>query len=135
MAEAQSPPRGATPSTIPMKRPLEDDHTPTVSSPLNPDAPARGSRGPTREQREKKESLKKREAAGISKKPTPEATTTTKKSKGASGRPVALSPIRYHHPLPKEPFHYFSKDPLFASREPEPLLASDGTELKRPVDQ
>ncbi|KFY21362.1 hypothetical protein V493_07476 [Pseudogymnoascus sp. VKM F-4281 (FW-2241)] len=56
------------PSSIPQKRVLEDDHLPTVSSPLNPDfskvpkdeAPAAKERAA----RAKKESFKKREAKG-----------------------------------------------------------------------
>ena len=134
MAEPpQISPRGTTPSSIPQKRTLEDHHTPTISSPLNPDAPSRASRAPGREQREKKESLKKREAAGVGKKSTTEG--TSKKSKNPKDRPVALSPIRYHHPLPKETFHYLNKDPTFASREFGPLFAPDGSELKKPIDQ
>ena len=73
MAETSPSRRSSTPSSlIPQKRPLgpsDDDppHAPAVSSPLNPDfaaARARKAAPPAREQREKKESLKKREAKG-----------------------------------------------------------------------
>ncbi|KAI9671317.1 MAG: hypothetical protein M1831_004226 [Alyxoria varia] len=135
MVDVQPPSRSGTPSSIPLKRSLEEDHTPTVSSPLNPDAPARGVRGNAREQREKKDSLKKREAAGIGKKTASESSpSSNKKRKTGEKKPIALSPIRYNHPLPKDAYHYTDKDPLMASHEPEPFFAPGGVELKRPLD-
>jgi len=131
-----SPSRGGTPSLIPMKRPLEDDHTPNVSSPLNPDAAPRAKQKvvPGREQREKKDSLKKREAVGDTRGHTPDQ--ANKKRKGAVSEPGGVpSPIRYNHALPRDLFHYANKEPIFASHEPEPIFAPQGTELKKPVDQ
>ena len=61
MSEGVPLPQASPPATIPLKRAHEDEHAPSVSSPLNPNA---GARGPQREQRTKKETLKKREATG-----------------------------------------------------------------------
>ncbi|KAH0565171.1 hypothetical protein GP486_001435 [Trichoglossum hirsutum] len=80
MADHQSPklesnppsPHPAMGSSVPQKRAYEDEHIPAVSSPLNPDVTSsRQSRikekAPIhREQREKKESLKKRESKASS---------------------------------------------------------------------
>ncbi|KFY39231.1 hypothetical protein V495_06069 [Pseudogymnoascus sp. VKM F-4514 (FW-929)] len=86
------------PSSIPQKRVLEDDHLPTVSSPLNPDfnkapkdeAPAAKERAA----RAKKESFKKREAKGpaaLEVKASPEPTGPTKQRKTSD----VLAPLRY----------------------------------------
>jgi COMPASS component BRE2 len=86
------------PSSIPQKRVLEDDHLPTVSSPLNPDfnkapkdeAPAAKERAA----RAKKESFKKREAKGPAApevKASPEPTGPTKQRKTSD----VLAPLRY----------------------------------------
>lgn len=141
MAEEQQPAsRGNTPSLmIPAKRALEDEHTPTVSSPLNPDAKARPTppKPAAREQREKKDSLKKREslAGGSAKR---DATPNVKpKGKGktatfaAAGQP---SPIRYNHALPREPWAYVNKDAVLLSNEHHATRAPDGSQLMRPAE-
>ncbi|KAI9721066.1 MAG: hypothetical protein M1812_002547 [Candelaria pacifica] len=111
MAELSSPRRSATPS-VPQKRALEDEHVPAVPSPLNPDVSATRSRAgreraPAREQREKKESLKKRESKGPSaggnngRGGTPDSTSSKRKAKGGSAAATTLSPLRYNLPPPK----------------------------------
>ncbi|KAL8934644.1 MAG: hypothetical protein Q9211_005126, partial [Gyalolechia sp. 1 TL-2023] len=97
--EASPRPRSATPSTIPQKRPLnleDEQHVPAVSSPLNPDAASlRARKAPAREQREKKESLKKREAKGVdsARSATPDTQTSTKKSKKVEKPPDVIRPL------------------------------------------
>lgn len=106
---------------------------PAVPSPLNPDAaapartrPARAP-APAREQREKKDSLKKRESTAGTRGSTPDV-----KRKG----PAAPSPMRYSIPEPRLSDYEPVKDPVFVSHEPTPFLAPDGSiELKKPVDQ
>lgn len=136
MVDVQQTPRGGTP-LIPAKRALEDDHTPSVSSPLNPDAAprARPGRPPAREQREKKDSLKKRESVGAVRGATPETQNKKQKRKNSVDSVVAPSPVRYNHALPREAFHYSIRDTTFASREPEAFIAPNGVELKKPIDQ
>jgi COMPASS component BRE2 len=132
MAESQATSRSNTPgAALPMKRTLEEDHAPAISSPLNPnpDAAARARpRAPPREQREKRETLKKREASTNTRASTPNP--RTKKD-----RPSADSPMRYSIPEPKPADYDAPKDGILLSREPLPLLAPDGqTELKKPQD-
>ncbi|KAL9085132.1 MAG: hypothetical protein Q9159_004858 [Coniocarpon cinnabarinum] len=133
MADAQSPqPQDSPPSTIPLKRPHEDEHAPSISSPLNPNAAARV---PQREQRTKKESLKKRESAA----PSP----TTGKAPSKSGKKTKAeaedtevptpSPIRYNH-APTQSWQYVNKPLPWLSREPEPVYAPNGAEMKKPLD-
>ena len=80
---------------------------PAVSSPLNPDfATSRAKKPPApREQREKKESLKKREAKGVenARGGTPDSQGASRKAKkgtDASGDNSILSLIRYKLPAP-----------------------------------
>ncbi|OAL48999.1 Ash2-trithorax family protein [Pyrenochaeta sp. DS3sAY3a] len=133
MAETQpSNSRSNTPTlAAPMRRPLEEDHAPAVSSPLNPnpDAAARARpRAAPREQREKRETLKKREASGNTRQSTP--TTKPKKE-----RPSADSPMRYSIAEPKPSDYEPPKDSILLSHEPNPILvADDQVELKRPLD-
>lgn len=115
-----------------MKRSLEDDHTPSISSPLNPNAPPPVSQPKARQQREKKESLKKRESTGNIR-ATPEA--GSKKRKLEDERPGEPSPVRYNHELPKETFKYMVRNLPMVSREPDALFTSDGVELKKSIDQ
>ena len=100
--------RSATPSAIPQKRPLgleDEQHAPAVSSPLNPDFAASRARRPAapREQREKKESLKKREAKGVDglRSGTPDSQGHGRKTKKAAESSGALSPMRYSIAAPK----------------------------------
>ncbi|KAF2817059.1 uncharacterized protein BDZ99DRAFT_492962 [Mytilinidion resinicola] len=133
MAE-QPQSRGSTPGAVPpLRRPLEDDHhAPAVSSPLNPnpDAAARSrpARPPPREQREKRETLKKREASASARGSTP----NPKSKKNGESTP---SPMRYSVPEPKVSDYEVPKDGIFASHEPNPILTPDEqTELKKAVD-
>lgn len=96
----------STPAIAP-KRPFgfeDEPHVPAVSSPLNPDfANTRTRKAPVREQREKKESLKKREAKGGegTRNGTPDTQSHGKKSKRPTHRSTVLSPIRYKLAPPK----------------------------------
>ena len=137
MAEPQPSSRSNTPTLAPpLRRPLEEDHVPAVSSPLNPNPSSDAAARPRprvppreREQREKRETLKKREASG-----TTRATTPNPKSKKEK-RPSADSPMRYSIPEPKAPDYNPPKDGVFLSHEPNPLYAPDGvTELRKPQD-
>ncbi|KAI9681539.1 MAG: hypothetical protein M1817_002824 [Caeruleum heppii] len=99
-------------TTLPKKRPLEEDHAPSVPSPLNPDTPSTttkakpsNSKAPIhREPREKKETLKKREAKGTTPSaPTDNARATPEKLTNSHGpskqakatQPTAMAPLRY----------------------------------------
>ncbi len=111
-------PRSSTPS-VASKRPfgLEDEqHVPAVSSPLNPDfANSRTRKAPVREQREKKESLKKREAKGVDgpRTGTPDAQSHAKKSKKPAQSSTTLSPIRYKLAAPKSTDFDPPRAPIF----------------------
>ncbi|KAI9740457.1 MAG: hypothetical protein M1834_005037 [Cirrosporium novae-zelandiae] len=117
MSEALAAGGGTTPSNIiPQKRLADDVNDPTkpsVSSPLNPDfnsSTSRAKRAPAREQREKKDSLKKRESkstpsAESARGDTPEKSSGggrkgSKKGVAQAGQQV-LSPLRYKLPPPK----------------------------------
>ncbi|KAF2475161.1 Ash2-trithorax family protein [Lindgomyces ingoldianus] len=132
MASPQPHSRSNTPSIAPpMRRPLEEDHAPAVSSPLNPnpDPSARARpKAPQREQREKRETLKKREASAHTRGSTPNP-------KNKQDPASAPSPMRYSIPEPKYADYDPPKDGLFASHEPLPIFAPDGiTELRKPID-
>ncbi|KAH7132628.1 hypothetical protein B0J11DRAFT_522159 [Dendryphion nanum] len=133
MAESQTQSRANTPSIAPpLRHPLEETHAPAVSSPLNPkpDAAPRPRRPPPREQREKRETLKKREASANTRGNTPNPSKSSKKETQSSH-----SPMRYNVPEPKPSDYDPPKDGIFASHEPIPIFAPDGqTEVKRPVD-
>jgi COMPASS component BRE2 len=148
MSEGQSP-SGTSPSLPPTLTPLrrpEDDHAPSISSPLNPDA-ARGrlpipAKAPiVREQREKKDSLKKRESYATTRGATPDikqsardATIKAITATGASGE--ITIPMRYSLHAPELAHYNAPRNPGFASHEPNPLFAPDGkTELRKPVEQ
>ncbi|KAF3010000.1 hypothetical protein E8E13_011387 [Curvularia kusanoi] len=137
MAEPQPPSRSNTPTLAPpMRRPLEEDHIPAISSPLNPnpssDAATRSRPGVPpreRERREKRETLKKREASGNTRANTPNP--KSKKEK----RPAADSPMRYSIPEPRAADYNPPRDGVFLSHEPNPLYTPDGvTELRKPQD-
>lgn len=146
MAEPQPPPppsRSNTPTLAPpMRRPLEEDHVPAISSPLNPnpssDAATRSRAGippRERERREKRDTLKKREASGAggtrANTPNPNPNPKAKKEK----RPAADSPMRYSIPEPRAADYNPPRDGVFLPHEPTPLYAPDGvTELRKPQD-
>ena len=74
----------------------DHNHLPAVSSPLNPDAFAQKAKKPPA--REKKETLKKREAKGSesTRSQTPHATGPSKKTKKEAAAPNVFSPPRYY---------------------------------------
>ncbi|KAH8724103.1 hypothetical protein GQ44DRAFT_709158 [Phaeosphaeriaceae sp. PMI808] len=136
MAESQATSRSNTPALAPpLRRPLEEDHAPAVSSPLNPNPdPATRSRPKAppreREQREKRETLKKREASANTRSSTPNPKPAKKE------RLSADSPMRYSIPEPRASDYEPPKDGIFLSHEPSPIYTPDGTtELKKPHDQ
>ncbi|KAF2014887.1 hypothetical protein BU24DRAFT_223184 [Aaosphaeria arxii CBS 175.79] len=133
MADSQVPSRSNTPTIAPpTRRPLEEDHAPAVSSPLNPNPdPSIRSRAkpPPREQREKRETLKKREASSNTRGSTPNPKSAKKEHNSSE------SPMRYAVPEPKLPDYEPPKDGMFAPHEPTPLFTPDGqAELKKPLD-
>jgi COMPASS component BRE2 len=115
-----------------IKRHLEEDHAPAVSSPLNPnpDAAARARpRAPPREQRERRDTQKKREASANTRGSTPNPKSQKKEHVEAD------HPMRYAIHEPKLPDYEPPKDCIFASHEPNPIFTPDGQrELKKPVD-
>lgn len=137
MADATSSRRSATPSAIPQKRPLaleDEQHTPAVSSPLNPDGGTSRARRPPppREQREKKESLKKREAKGgdAARGATPDSQGHGRKSKNGPESTGVLSPIRYKLPAPKPNDFDPPKAPIFT-----PVLTKGGKQFHESSEQ
>lgn len=139
----QTPQREATPSTsvpisaIPPKRALDDDHQPTVSSPLNPDfkpSKAQDDAPLARERasRAKKESLKKRESKGGSlapdtsarATPDPKASTSHKHKRNSS----APAPIRYKLPPPKTTDFEAPRGPIFVPAHTK--KSPDGNEIQ-----
>ena len=99
MADSPSRSRSNTPSTLLQKRNLnmdEDQHLPAVSSPLNPDAVSQRARKPPA--REKKDTLKKREAKGVEsvRSNSPHVTGPEKKFKKTVTAPSIFSPPRYY---------------------------------------
>lgn len=133
MADPQPLSRGTTPALAPgVKRPHDEDHAPAVPSPLNPDPAARPRpvKAPQREQREKRDSLKKREAQASSRGNTPDIKAKNK----LASVPAPLNYIVETENLKAVDFEA-PKDPAFVSHEP-PLYTPDAQlELKRPLDQ
>jgi len=124
-AAAASPKAASSPpaSAIPQKRAYDDTNAPAVSSPLNPDfesttpkeKPTKQSRAKEkaamhREPREKKESLKKREATGGQGRSTPDPVVTTVAS--------TLGPTRYKLPERKPTDYLPPKGPMFVPHHP-----------------
>lgn len=134
--EASPRPRSATPSAIPQKRPLnleDEQHVPAVSSPLNPDAAAsRTRKPPAREQREKKESLKKREAKGVdaTRSATPDTQTSTKKSRKVEKAPDVIRPLRYYTKPPNPSDFDAPREPTF-----NPILLKANREFNECFEQ
>lgn len=127
--EAESPkreatPTGTAPTSLPQKRSLEDDHTPAVSSPLNPDFKSTKQvqlpedTPMAREKRAKKESLKKRESKGA------EGSHAAPDPKQRDPAATELAPIKYKLPPPKPADFEPSQGPLFTSHHE--VLGLDG---------
>jgi len=120
MASEAPPQQEATPSalqsTLPQKRALEDDHSPAVSSPLNPEPKAQKvqvqvdeNQVNAREKRTKKDSLKKRESKGA-----PDSARVTPDPKQQEP-PGELAPNRYKLAHPKPTDFEPSRGPVFTS--------------------
>jgi len=124
----------ALPTSIPQKRALEDDHSPAVSSPLNPDVKSSTAQKvqiqtpeesqaamSSREKRTKKDSLKKREAKGAagggldSSRATPDL-----KHHPKTAHPSELAPLRYKLAPPKPSDFELSRGPVFTSHHQVP---------------
>ncbi|KAF2752601.1 Ash2-trithorax family protein [Pseudovirgaria hyperparasitica] len=129
MTDSSPRSRGSTPVAPAIRKGFEEVHAPTVSSPLNPDASKSRPKPTPREQREKRDTLKKREATGGARGATPDTKVKEKHI------PKADSPMRYNIPEPKLSDYEPHRDLPFVSREPVPLMLSDGqTELRRVAD-
>ncbi|KAL8975169.1 MAG: hypothetical protein Q9197_000593 [Variospora fuerteventurae] len=134
--ETSPRPRSATPSAIPQKRALnldDEQHIPAVSSPLNPDAAtSRSRKAPAREQREKKESLKKREAKGVdtARSATPDTQTHTKKTKKILKTPDVVRPLRYYTKPPNSSDFDPPRGPIFS-----PVLEKANREFNECFEQ
>lgn len=121
-------------TSIPQKRALEDDHLPTVSSPLNPDFKTPKDDTPLareRTSRQKKESLKKRESKGgglnapdTSSRATPDPKSSIPKHKKSGD---VLAPIRYKLPPPKITDFDAPRGPILV---PSHTKVSEGAEIQ-----
>lgn len=132
-----SPKREPTPTipmaSLPQKRALEDDHQPTISSPLNPDFKPKDEAPLARERasRAKKESLKKRESKGGSLAPdtgaraTPDPKSTPKKHKRNTSAPA---PMRYKLPPPKSTDFDAPRGPIFVPSHKK--IGPDGSTIQ-----
>jgi COMPASS component BRE2 len=135
-----SPKRESTPSSsipissIPQKRGFEDDHQPTVSSPLNPDfKPKTQDDAPLareRASRAKKETLKKRESKGGSLAPESNGRSTpdTKGPGKVKKEDAVLSPMRYKLAPPKPTDFEPPRGPVFIPSHT--IKAPDGSEIQ-----
>ncbi|KAF2156567.1 hypothetical protein K461DRAFT_219279 [Myriangium duriaei CBS 260.36] len=137
MAEDQQSPVAAAPIPSPIPAAVRD-HSPAVSSPLNPEPAAKPkpARPPPREreQREKKDSLKKRESA-LNAKDGISSTVPSKRKASSAASPTAPSPMRYSIPPPRISDYDPPRHTQFASHEPFPFVTPDGEiELKKPLD-
>lgn len=136
MAETQSPAPDAVPiSAVPQYIAQEQNHVPAVSSPLNPDVKPRPAKtAAPREQRERKESQKKREStAATGRGSTP---TVPAKRKASHATHTAPSPMRFQILEPKLGDYDPPRPTVFLSHEPSPFITPDGKiELKKPADQ
>ncbi|KAK4142398.1 uncharacterized protein C8A04DRAFT_38344 [Dichotomopilus funicola] len=121
-SEASSPQREPTlstlPPSLPQKRALEDDHSPAVSSPLNPEPKSQkfqvqieDTQAMPREKRTKKETLKKRESKGAGAGGADSARATPDpKQREAPGE---MAPNRYKLAHPKPTDFELSRGPVF----------------------
>ncbi|KAI5865095.1 hypothetical protein GGS23DRAFT_603762 [Durotheca rogersii] len=123
------------PLSVPQKRPLDDDHAPSVSSPLNPNPEPKPSRpqshddlaAMTREKpaRGKKDALKKRESkAG----PGADSSRATPESKVRDVVPAESSPLRYKLAPPKPSDFEPARGPVFTLHHE--VLSPDGDAIK-----
>ncbi|KAI9785426.1 MAG: hypothetical protein M1816_000441 [Peltula sp. TS41687] len=133
-------------TTVPSKRLHEEtDQTSTVLSPLNPDfntttssKQSRSTKEKTpmhREPREKKESLKKREAKGVSvqadARATPDRSTPSNAKRKPADKdqpPDSLSPLRYKLPPPKTSDYEFPRGPIYVPHHS--IQSANGREIQ-----
>ncbi|KAK3939870.1 Set1 complex component ash2 [Diplogelasinospora grovesii] len=122
-----TPSSTAVPTSLPQKRVLDDDHSPAVSSPLNPEvkplqkvqiqAPEDGQSAMSREKRTKKDTLKKRESKGAGGGGGPDsarATPDPKQQQQANDTaPRELAPMRYKLAPPKPTDFEPARGPVF----------------------
>jgi COMPASS component BRE2 len=120
----------ALPTTVPSKRaPLDDDHQPAVSSPLNPDLKPKDE-GRERAPRAKKDTLKKREAKASSLAPDGSGRGTPDPKGSSSKKKIVddeLAPIRYKLGHPKSTDFEAPRPPIWVYNHTK--TAPDGTEI------
>ncbi|KAF1345842.1 hypothetical protein BDV97DRAFT_401226 [Delphinella strobiligena] len=123
-------------NAIPAHLAPEQAHVPAVSSPLNPDIKAAKPKPPPREreQREKRDTLKKRESTAASGRGT--TPIVPNKRKASEILHDAPSPMRYQIPDPRLSDYDTPKPVELSSHEPFPFTTPDGkVELKKPADR
>ncbi|KAK8060395.1 S.t1.c1 complex component ash2 [Apiospora saccharicola] len=136
----ETPSRASSPvvTSLPQKRALEDDHAPSVSSPLNPNPDLKLTKNQSQDdipsmgpgKRTKKESLKKRESKGIAGGDSARATPDPKHKKEDSPQPQLgseSSPLRYKLAPPKPSDFEAARGPVFTHHHAVP--APDGTPI------
>ncbi|KAI1136953.1 hypothetical protein F5Y05DRAFT_92243 [Hypoxylon sp. FL0543] len=125
------------PISVPQKRPLEDDHAPPVSSPLNPNPDVKPTKAQSHDDvaamarekpaRSKKETLKKRESkAGAGAGADSSRATPDPKFKELS--PNESSPMRYKLAPPKPSDFETARGPVFTLHHEVP--APDGSTIQ-----
>lgn len=122
-------------AVTPLAPHLEQEHVPSVPSPLNPASSRQPSKtpGPTsvpiqREQREKKESLKKRESNA-------NVTPSTLGKRKANAAHACPSPQRFNVPPPRAQDFEEPKEDAMVAHEPSPLtMPNSERQLYKPID-
>ncbi|KAI0015560.1 hypothetical protein F4780DRAFT_786591 [Xylariomycetidae sp. FL0641] len=114
-------------SSLPQKRPLEDDHAPPVSSPLNPN-PDPAAMARDKPARAKKDTLKKRESKGAHGPDSLRATPDSKLKDLKDLTPNEFSPLRYKLAPPKPSDFEPARGPVFTHHHTVPAL--DGGEVE-----
>jgi len=132
---SREPTPSVSATSIPQKRVLEDDHQPTVSSPLNPDFKPKIEDAPLakeRASRAKKESLKKRESKGGSLAPDTASARATPDPRAVSHKKKKqkeeLAPTRYQLPPPRPSDFEVPRGPIFTPAHTKTL--QDGTVIQ-----
>ena len=130
MAETAIPSHSPTPL-----QPFDLDHTPNVPSPLNPSTrpssktPVPAATPIQREQREKKETLKKRENALNG------SSSSSLGKRKANATSACPAPQRFNVPPPRAQDFESPKEDVMISHEPFPLEMPDGNrQLYKPID-
>ncbi|KAK4163252.1 hypothetical protein QBC43DRAFT_239787 [Cladorrhinum sp. PSN259] len=138
--DGNSPQRETTPSLIPSSIPqkralLEEDHSPAVSSPLNPDVASKattqkvqfqapedttGNQTMAREKRTKKDSLKKRESKGATGGGLDSSRSSPIPNKSPKEQPSEMAPLRYKLAPPKPTDFDLARGPIFTPHHEVP---------------